>query len=142
MPHLLALLILFLGPQTNMIDSQGWERTRSIAEAQHEIVMLLINGKEFNKVLNASQEIFSLSFPYNQEPLFVTEGRILATALSDLQQYELAQALLDQALEAVNSNRSKALLYKEKAYLCTKDGKDDEAMKFFEKALELEKSAP
>ncbi len=141
MPHLLALLLL-LGPQTNMIDSQGWERTRSIAEAQHEIVMLLINGKEFNKVLNASQEIFSLSFPYNQEPLFVTEGRILAAALSDLQQYELAQALLDQALEAVNSNRSKALLYKEKAYLCTKDGKDEEAMKFFEKALELEKSSP
>ncbi len=142
MPHLLALLILLLGPQTNIVDSQGWDRTRSIAEAQHEIVMLLIKGAEFDKVLNASQEIFSLSFPYAQEPLFVTEGRILAAALSDLQQYELAQALLDQALEAVNSNRSKALLYKEKAYLCTKDGKDDEAMKFFEMALELEKSAP
>ena len=141
MPHLLALLLL-LGPQTNMIDSQGWERTRSIAEAQHEIVMLLINGKEFDKVLNASQEIFSLSFPYNQEPLFVTEGRILATALSDLQQYELAQALLDQALESVSSNRSKALLYKEKAYQRTKEGKNDDAMEFFEKALELEKSAP
>ncbi len=142
MPHLLALLILLLGPQTNIVDSQGWERTRSIAEAQHEIVMLLIKGAEFDKVLNASQEIFSLSFPYDQEPLFVTEGRILAAALSDLQQYELAQALLDQALEAVNSNRSKALLYKEKAYLCTKNGKDEEAMKFFEKALELEKSTP
>ena len=123
MPHLLALLLL-LGPQTNMIDSQGWERTRSIAEAQHEIVMLLINGKEFDKVLNASQEIFSLSFPYNQEPLFVTEGRILATALSDLQQYELAQALLDQALESVSSNRSKALLYKEKAYQWHKGRKE------------------
>ncbi len=142
MPHLLVLLILLLGPQTNIVDSQGWERTRSIAEAQHEIVMLFIKGEEFNKVLNASQEIFSLSFPYAQEPLFVKEGRILAAAISDLQQYELAQALLDQALEAVNSNRSKALLYKEKAYLCTKNGKDEEAMKFFEKALELEKSAP
>ncbi len=142
MPHLLVLLILLLGPQTNIVDSQGWERTRSIAEAQHEIVMLFIKGEEFNKVLNASQEIFSLSFPYAQEPLFVTEGRILAAALSDLQQYELAQALLDQALDAVNSNRSQALLYKEKAYLCTKNGKDEEAMKFFEKALELEKSAP
>ena len=142
MPHLLALLILLLGPQTNIVDSQGWERTRSISEAQHEIVMLLIKGNEFTKVLNASKEIFSLSFPYDQEPLFVTEGRILAAALSDLQQYELAQALLDQALEAVSSNRSKALLYKEKAYQCTKEGKNDEAMEFFEKALELEKSAP
>ncbi len=142
MPHLLALLILSLGLQANIVDSQGWERSRSVAEAQHEIVMLLIKGKEFDRVLPASQEIFALRFPYTQEHLFVTEGRILSGALSDHQQYELAQALLDQALQAVNSNNSKALLYKEKAYLCNKEGKDDEAMEFFEKAVELTKSAP
>ncbi len=142
MPHLLVLLILSLGLQANIVDSQSWERSRSVAEAQHEIVMLLIKGKEFGKVLRASREIFSLKFPYNQEHLFVTEGRILSGALNDHQQYELAQALLDQALRAVNSNHSKALLYKEKAYLCTKEGRDDEAMEFFEKAVELEKSPP
>ncbi len=142
MPHLFALLILSLSLQANLVDSQGWERSRSVAEAQHEIVMLLIKGKAFDKVLPASQEIFSLRFPYNQEHLFVTEGRIISSALFDQQQYELAQALLDQALEAVNSNSSKALLYKEKAYLCKQEGKTDEAMGFFEKAIELEKSAP
>ena len=142
MPHLFALLILSLSLQANLVDSQGWERSRSVAEAQHEIVMLLIKGKEFGKVLQASREIFSLKFPYNQEHLFVTEGRILSGALYDHQQYELAQALLDQALAAVNSNSSKALLCKEKAYLFKQEGKDDEAMEYFEKAIELEKSAP
>jgi tetratricopeptide (TPR) repeat protein len=142
MPHVFALLILSSSLQANIVDSQGWERSRSVAEAQHEIVMLLIKGKAFDKVLQASQEIFSLRFPYNQEHLFVTEGRILSSALFDQQQYELAQALLDQALRAVNSNSSKALLYKEKAYLCKQEGKDDEAMELFEKAIELEKSAP
>ncbi len=142
MPHLFTLLILSLGLQANIVDSQGWERARSVAEAQHEIVMLLIKGEQFDKVLQASQEIFSLRFPYNQEHLFVTEGQLLSGALYDHQQYELAQALLDQAIRAVNSNNSKALLYKEKAYLCTKEGKDDEAMEFFEKAVELTKSAP
>ncbi len=142
MPHLVALLILSLGLQANIVDSKNWERSRSVAEAQHEIVMLLIKGNQFDKVLQASQEIFSLKFPYNQEHLFVTEGRILSSALFDQQQYEMAQALLDQALRAVNSNSSKALLYKEKAYLCKQEGKDDEAMEFFEKAIELEKSAP
>jgi len=142
MPHLFALLILSLSLQANLVDSQGWERSRSVAESQHEIVMLLIRGKAFDKVLRASQEIFSLRFPYNQEHLFVTEGQILSDALYDHQQYELAQALLDQALRAVNSNNSKALLYKEKAYLCKQEGKTDEAMEFFEKAVELEKSAP
>ena len=142
MPHVFALLILSLGLQANLVDSQNWERSRSVAESQHEIVMLLIKGKAFDKVLPASQEIFSLRFPYNQEHLFVTEGQILSGALYDHQQYELAQALLDQALRAVNSNYSKALLYKEKAYLCKQEGKTDEAMEFFEKAVELEKSAP
>ncbi len=142
MPHVFALLILSSSLQANIVDSQGWERSRSVAESQHEIVMLLIKGQAYDKVLPASQEIFSLRFPYNQEHLFVTEGRILSSALFDQQQYELAQALLDQALGAVNSNSSKALLYKEKAYLCKQEGKDDEAMEFFEKAIELEKSAP
>ena len=142
MPHLFPLLILSLGLQANIVDSQNWERSRSVAEAQHEIVMLLIKGKEFDKVLSASQQIFSLRFPYTQEHLFVTEGRILSGALYDHQQYGLAQALLDQALQVVNSNDSKALLYKEKAYLCDKEGKNDEAMKFFEMAVELSKSAP
>ena len=142
MPHLFALLILSLGLQSNIVDSQSWERARTVAEAQHEIVMLLIKGKQFDKALQASQEIFSLRFPYNQEHLFVTEGQNLSGALYDHQQYELAQALLDQALRAVNSNNSKALLYKEKAYLCKQEGKTDEAMEFFEKAIELEKSAP
>ncbi len=140
---LFPLLILSLGLQVNIVDAQeSWERSRSVAEAQHEIVMLLIKGKEFDKVLSASQEIFSLRFPYTQEHLFVTEGQTLSAALYDHQQYELAQALLDQALGAVNSNSSKALLYKEKAYLCKQEGKTDEAMEFFEKAIELEKSAP
>ena len=142
MPHVFALLILSLGLQANLVDSQNWERSRSVAESQHEIVMLLIKGKAFDKVLPASHEIFSLRFPYNQEHLFVTEGQILSGALYDQQQYELAQALLDQALGAVNSNSSKALLYKEKAYLCKQEGKTNEAMEFFEKAIELEKSAP
>ena len=114
MPHVFALLILSLGLQANLVDSQNWERSRSVAESQHEIVMLLIKGKAFDKVLPASHEIFSLRFPYNQEHLFVTEGQILSGALYDQQQYELAQALLDQALGAVNSNSSKALLYKRK----------------------------
>ena len=142
MPHVFALLILSLGLQANLVDSQNWERSRSVAESQHEIVMLLIKRKAFDKVLPASREIFSLRFPYNQEHLFVTEGQILSGALYDQQQYELAQALLDQALGAVNSNSSKALLYKEKAYLCKQEGKTNEAMEFFEKAIELEESAP
>ena len=142
MPNLFVLLILLLSPQTTPTNPQNWEQIRGTAERQHEIVMLLIRRRNFDRVLQASKEIFSLDFPPSQESLFVEEGRILAEALILHQQYELAQSLLDQALQAVRSNQSKAALYKEKAYLCTKLDKDDEAMEFFEKAMELERSSP
>ena len=38
MPHVFALLILSLGLQANLVDSQNWERSRSVAESQHEIL--------------------------------------------------------------------------------------------------------
>ncbi|MFQ5928666.1 MAG: hypothetical protein ACE5MK_03140 [Acidobacteriota bacterium] len=143
MPNLFALLFLLLYPQTtSKTEQENWEQIRSIAEAQHEIVMLLIKKTQFDKVLEASKKIFSLNFPYDQEHLFVKEGQIVADALIHHKQYELAHDVLDAALKAVISSKSKASLYKEKAYLCTKEGEDDEAMKLFEKALELEKSSP
>jgi tetratricopeptide (TPR) repeat protein len=137
----LALLILLLSPQTAAF-SQNWEQIRSTAERQHEMVMLLIRNGDFGRVLEASKQIFSLRFPVSQEHLLVQEGRILSEALGQHQQFKLAHGLLDQAFRAVQSNPSKIDLFKEKAYIYTKQGRDKEAMKFFERALELEKSSP
>ena len=137
----LALLILLLAPQATAF-SQNWNQVRSSAERQHEMVMLLIRNGDFGRVLEASRQIFSLRFPASQEHLLVQEGRILSEALTHHQQFQLAQGLLDQALRAVRSNPSKIDLYKEKAYLYTKQGRDREAMEFFERAMELDKSSP
>ena len=137
----LVLLILLLGPQTAAF-SQNWDQIRSAAERQHEMVMLLIRNGDFGRVLEASGQIFSLRFPPSQEHLLVQEGRILSEALARNQQFQLAEALLDQALRAVRSNQAKIDLFKEKAYLYTRQGRDREAMVFFERAMELEKSSP
>ena len=141
MPNPVPLLLVLLSPQTATTDTD-WEQTRRIAETQHEIVMLLIKNNEFDRVLEASTNIFSLNFPQHQEPLLVKEGQILADALSGRRQFLLAHRILDAALKAVASRKSKALLYKEKAYLCNKEGEDAKAMEFFEKALELERLSP
>ena len=137
----LALLILLLGPQTAAF-SQSWEQIRSTAERQHEMVMLLIRNGDFGRVLEASRQIFSLRFPANQEHLLVQEGRILSEALARQQQFQLAHNLLDQALRGVRSNPAKIDLFKEKAYLYTKQGRDKDAMELFEREMELEKSSP
>ena len=140
MPSRLVLLILLLVPHTTAFP-QNWNQVRSIAERQHEMVMLLIRNGDFGKVLETSRQIFSLRFPASQEHLLVQEGRILSEALAHHQQFQIAQGLLDQALRAVRSNPSKIDLFKEKAYLFTKQGRDKEAMEFFERAMELEKSS-
>ncbi|MEE8350036.1 MAG: hypothetical protein V3R94_10715 [Acidobacteriota bacterium] len=137
----IALLIVLSSLQT-AVFSQSWEHIRSSAERQHEMVMLLIRNGDFGKVLEASRQIFSLRFPASQEHLVVREGRILSEALAHNQRFQLAQGLLDQALRAVRSTPAKTELFKEKAYLYTKQGRDKEAMEFFGMAMELEKSSP
>ena len=135
-------LLLFFTPQTNPSENPKWNKTRSIAESQHEIVMILIRNRQFDKVLAATREIFSLKFPDKQEHLFAREGLTIADALINREQYELADRVLSEALKCVKSARSRVSLYKEKAYLCKKLEKDDEAMEHFRRAKELEKSSP
>jgi len=141
MVQLSSSLVLLLTLQLSG-GGNGWEKIRSIAETQHEIVMLLIKERGFDKILEAADQIFSLRFPDEQEHLFVEEGRILSDALAHQNQYDLAHQLLDRAILAVQKNSSQATLYKEKAYLCTRFGQDTCAMQFFQRALELEKSLP
>ncbi len=142
MPNIFVLFLLLFHPQSATDSEKNWEQMRSTAESQHEIVMLLIKRQDFDKIATASQKIFRLRFPGDKEHLLVREGQILADALIHHGQHELAHRVLAQALNSVRSNLSKAHLYKEIAYLCTKEGKDEEAMEHFEKAVELENSVP
>jgi len=118
---------------------QNWEETRRLAEAQHEIVMLLIEKGEFDKVPGAANEIFQLSFPQNQEHLLLNEVEILVDALVHHQRIAIAHGIVDSALLCTVTAKSKAQLYREKGYLYKKEGNAEEALKSFEKSKELEK---
>jgi tetratricopeptide (TPR) repeat protein len=119
-----------------------WDKSKSIAASQHEIAMLAIKNKQYDKVLPASAKIFSLNFPADRENLLVEHAQIVIHCLIQDEQYDLAHRVLDEALKAVHSNKSKAELYKEKAYTCKKEGKDEQAISFFQKAVELEEATP
>ncbi len=123
-----------------LMAQDDWEKTRSIAEAQHEIVMLLIKNKQYDKVLPASKKIFALNFPPSREYQLVDHARLASAALSEQQNFALAHQLLDEALKSVRTNKSKATLYKEKALICSKTGQDSQAMKFLEEAVRLEEN--
>ena len=117
-----------------------WEKTRSIAESQHDIVMLLIKNRQYDKVLVASKKIFALNFPPSKESMKVEHAKVASAALSEQGNYGLAHQILDEALKAVASNKSKVVLYKEKAVVCSKHGQDAQAMKFLEEAVRLEEA--
>lgn len=141
---LTALLFstLLVTPHSSVQEQEEWEQIRSIAEAQHEIIMLHIRNGQFDKVPAAFQKIFSLNFPKEREHLLVEEAKIVSDALVQANQHLLAHQILDEALKVVRSKQSRAALYKEKGYLCVKEGKDDLAMELFEKAVEIESSQP
>lgn len=138
------LPLLFCLPvvEVSAIEADKWEQTRRIAEAQYEIVTLLIKNTKFEKVLPACKKLFSLDFPKERLELLVDSARKVADLLVHQGQYGTAHQVIDEALKSVTSNRSKASLCREKTYICTREGKDHEAIRLWERAIELEKSTP
>ncbi len=122
--------------------TQEWENTRSIAESQHEIVMLLIEKREFKQAVEEARKIFYLPFPAAKHEMLVTEATQVADALIHHKEHALAREVLDEALLAVTAPKHRAKLLKEKCYLLKKMGNDDEAMSCFRKAVELDNSGP
>ncbi len=134
------LAALLLGGSLILAEEGEWNQTRRIAEAQHEVVLLLIRDKAFDKVLDGCKKIFSLSFPRDREHLLVKSVTVFADSLVRQEQLGLARKVLDAALRAVRFKPSKATLYKEKGYISKVEGKDQEALNFFEEAVKLGQS--
>jgi len=140
MPVYLIVRFGLLFPLFAFLQS-NWKDIQPIAEAQHEIILLLLEKQEFEKIPAAAQKIFDLDFPKNQESRIVKEAQILSDALLKHNQTGIAHRVLDSAIHSVTTNAALAALHREKAYVFRKEGKKDEAMKSFEKSLELEKSS-
>ncbi len=134
------LAVLLLGGSLILVEESEWDQTRRIAEAQHEVILLLIKNKAFDKVMDGCKKIFSLSFPRDREHLLVKSVTVFADSLVRQEQLRLARQVLDAALRVVRFKPSKATLYKEKGYISKVEGKDQEALAFFEEAIKLDQS--
>ena len=137
-PYLIIRIRLFI-PLLAFLQS-NWKDIQPLPEAQHEIILLLIEKQEFDKIPAAAQKIFDLKFPENQQSKIVKEAQIVTDALLKHNQIKIAHQVLDSAIKSVTTNKARAALYREKAYVFRKDGKKDEAMKSFEKSMKLEEN--
>ena len=118
------------------------ERMMSIAESEHEIVMLLIRKESYLEALAECTKLFAVDLPAQEQARFLLSARTIAMQLRRQGQPDLAIRVIDVAIQAVDNRGVLAGLYKEKAFIHKVMGQEDEAMELFKKAIELEKSSP
>jgi tetratricopeptide (TPR) repeat protein len=117
-------------------------KTRSIAESQHEIVLLLIRKNDFNQAMIEANKIFQMSWPAEDEPLLLKELRYLSDQFLRHGQPALGIQLLETNFKGFKSGASRAAIWKEKGYLFKEMKKDDKALECFREAQRIEQGNP
>ncbi len=115
------------------------DKTRSLAESQHEIVILLIKQKEFEQALREANKIFDMKWPQDQEPTLLRELLLFADQFLHSGQAATGVRLLETNLKSFKNPVSQASIWKEKGYLYKNLGEDKRALECFREAQRLEK---
>jgi tetratricopeptide (TPR) repeat protein len=130
------------GDQKVKPADSGVDRTLSMAESQHEIVMILIQKKDFAQAAAEADKIFQMSWPAAVEDRFLKELRLLTDQFLKHQQPAIGLQLLERHAKAFKSTRSQVEILKEMGYMLKGMGENDRALECFRKAQQLEKSSP
>lgn len=144
--RLLALLTLLgTAPASVALQSAAKPpelgKVKSIAESQHEIVMLLLEKKDFANALTEANKIFDMSWPADQEPILLKELLYLSDRFMHKEQMSLGLQLLQTNQRMFKKPASQAAIWKEKGYLLKKMNQTDKALECFREAQRLEKSS-
>jgi len=135
---LFALPIRSLTACGQQTDSASIAKIRSRAANQHEIVMLLIQKKEFDQAATEACKIFDMSWPANMEPGLLNELQILSKKFKDEGQPAGALRVLDANMKAFKSKEREIWIWKEKGYLYKSMNQNDKALDCFRRAQRLE----
>ena len=120
------------------VYSQELGKTKSMAGTQHEIVMLLIKKKEYEKAAAEANKIFDMKWPEDQEPLLLRELLIISDQLRRQGQALLSLQLIDRNSKYFKTLPSRIAIFKEMGFLHKSMNQDDKAIDYFRKAQELE----
>ena len=112
---------------------------RSIAEIQHEVVMLLLQKKEFSKAAEEASKIFDMEWPVEEEPVLLEELIRFSEKFRQQDEAALGIQLLEDNLKSFKTTTSRATIWKEKGYLYKNLNQMDKALECFREAQRLEK---
>ncbi len=113
-------------------------KMKSMAEAQHEIVMILIKKQEYEKAAAEANKIFEIKWPGDQEPLLLKELLNLAEAFLQQGQPGVGLRLVEKNARLFKKTSSQAAILKEMGYLYKSMNDSDKALEYFKKARDLE----
>ena len=134
-----AAAAIFTLLATGTVLAQKQANQMSVAESQHEIVMLLIKEGRFERALTETGKLFKIPIPKAEEQRFVVAARTICGAFIRHQQHTSCLKTIDSSLTAVDRLDMQAELYKEKAFVLKKMGQSEEAMVYFQKAIDLQR---
>lgn len=120
-------------------SEQEIEQIRSIAEAQFEIVKILIKQGRFEQVLPEMRKIYDLNLPEKFEQATAESASLAANLLQERKQFDLAHQVLDEAFGYMRRNENKAAVLKVNAFVYKSEGNLDKAVEFYNRAIELER---
>lgn len=143
---LMPMLLIFVEPaqpQDGQGLSQGTTDTSVVqvlerAAAHHDLAILYLRKSEPEKAAAEARQILLLKIPSDQEHLVVKSLAIISDKLGEIRRFDLAQALLDEALKACELGGNKARVLKTKARLYLLADDNDKAIESYKRALELE----
>ncbi len=143
---LCAVCLSFLGSVVPPVGAQSEDESlakiRSMAESQHEIVMLLLKKKEYNRVVPEACKIFEMQWPPQQEPLLLKELLYFTDQFLHEGKADLGLKLLELNLGAFKTRASLVAIWKEKGYLYKKMDQLDKALEAFREAQRVEQESP
>lgn len=141
-----ALLLVFLAGMIPVVSASAFQgdasaslgKLKSMAEAQHEIVMILVKKQEYDKAVAEANKIFDMKWPGDQEPLLLKELLNLADAFLQQGQAPLGLKLVERNSRFFKKTSSQAAIWKEQGYLYKSMNQQDKAYECFKKARDLE----
>jgi len=112
--------------------------TKSKAATQHEIIMLLIRQKEYEKAATEAHKIFDMKWPEDQEPLLLRELLLISDQFLRHGQAPMGLKVIDRNSKCFKKTPSRIAILKEMGYLYKRMNQNDKAFDCFRKAQELE----
>src|SRR5436190_15268518 len=117
-------------------------KIKSLAASQHEIVMILLEKKDYPKASAEAAKIFEMKWPADQEPLLLKELLFFTDQFRHKDQAIHGLQLIESSAKAFKTPASLVSIWKEKGYLYKGVKQMDKALDCFREAQRLEKSPP